>query len=105
MPTLHLEAKKLSQKKPKSQAKFLMPQGIASRRTSVLVAAHQFAAAQRLGTTALMAGYNHSQEYLGQNLGLGSLVRQAFARCTLYVSARVRKNTLCTIKNLKIFKF
>ena len=102
MPTLHLEAKKLSQKKP---SKIMMPQGIASRRTSVLVVAHQFAAAQRLGTTALMAGYNHSQEYLGQNLGLGPLVQQAFTRCTLYVSARVRKNALCTIKNLKIFKF
>ena len=28
----------------------------------------------------LMAGYNHSQEYLGQNLGLEPFVRQAFAR-------------------------
>ena len=38
----------------------------------------------------LMAGYNHLQEYLGQNLSLGPVVRQAFARCTLYVLARVR---------------
>ena len=51
----------------------------------------------------LMAGYNHSQEYLGQNLGLGPLVRQAFARCTLYVTSWVRRNALCTIKNLKRF--
>ena len=98
MPTLHLEAKELSQKKPKSQAKFLMPQGIASRRTSVLVAAHQFAAAQRLGTTALMAGYNHSQEYLGQNLGLGPLVRQAFARYTLYVQPGKEKTHFVQLK-------
>ena len=47
----------------------------------------------------LMAGYDHSQECLGQNLALGSLVKQAFARCTLYVLARVRRNALCTIKN------
>ena len=51
----------------------------------------------------LMAGYNHSQECLGQNLALVPLVKQAFARCTLYVLARVRRNALCTIKNLKRF--
>ena len=51
----------------------------------------------------LMAGYNHSKEYLGQNLGLRPLERQAFARCSLYVSARVRRNALCTIENLKRF--
>ena len=48
-----------------------------------------------------MAGYNHSQEYLGQNLGLGPLVRQAFTRSTLYVSARVRRNAL---SNTQLFK-
>ena len=35
----------------------------------------------------LIAGYNHSQEYLGQNLGLESWVQQAFAVfacCTLH---------------------
>ena len=51
----------------------------------------------------LMAGYNHSQEYLRLNLGLRPLVQQAFACCTLYVSARVSRNALCTIKNLKRF--
>ena len=31
-----------------------------------------------------VTGYNHSQEYLGQNLGLGPSVQQAFVRCTPY---------------------
>ena len=51
----------------------------------------------------LMAGYNHSQEYLGQNFDLILLVRKAFATCALYVSARVRRNAFCTIQNLKRF--
>ena len=51
----------------------------------------------------LIAGYNHLQEHLGQNLGLRPLVRQAFARCILYVLDRIRRNALCTIKNLKTF--
>ena len=52
-----------------------------------------------------MANYNYSQEYLEQNLGLGPLMRQAFARCTLHVLANVRRIKFCTIKKLKIFKF
>ena len=48
-----------------------------------------------------MAGYNHSQECLEQNLDLGILMRQAFARSTQYFSATVRRNAFCTTKNLK----
>ena len=55
------------------------------------------------GYHSTMAGYNHSQEYLGQNLGLQPLERQAFACYSLYISARIRRNALCTIKNLKRF--
>ena len=53
---------------------------------------------------SLMAGNNHSQEYHEQNLDLGILMQQAFARCTQYFSATVRRNAFCTIKKIKEFR-
>ena len=41
-----------------------------------------------------MTGYSHSPEYLGQDLGLGPLVRQAFARYSLCFSQGKKKRIL-----------
>ena len=51
----------------------------------------------------LMAGYNHSQEYLERKLNLEPFVRQAFIRCTPKIFARLRRNAFFTIKKLKRF--